>query len=176
MLSKFSIFMLAITSVSPVFLTYAFILYLEDKSFIKILIVISILLICMLICLFLLKYSRQKLERMRFQIKKIRTVDSDIFSFFIAYLFPFISLDSNNINESVLIFILFMFVIIVLGTHSYSTNPILILFGYHFYEVSTPTNVTYLLMTKRNLRNVKEIKQIVQISDYMVLDTGEKRD
>ena len=61
------------------------------------------------------------------------------------------------------------------GTHSYHTNPILTFFGYHFYEVTTPQNVSFLLITKRDLRNTKNISTVVQITDYMILDTEKGR-
>ena len=166
--------MLVISSVSPVFLTYAFILWIENKSSIRIIIILLIVAIFIGLSHCILSLSTKKLERLRFPITSIRTADSDILTFFIAYLFPFISLSSDKVNEPVLIFILIFFILVILGTHSYHTNPILTLLGYHFYEVTTPENITYLLITKRDLRNTKQIDYIVQISDYMVLDTKNK--
>lgn len=166
--------MLVISSVSPVFLTYAFILWIENKSSKKIIIILLIVAIFVVISHFILSLSTKKLERLRFPITSIKTADANIFAFFIAYLFPFISLSSDKINELVLVFILLLFVFMILGTHSYHTNPILTFLGYHFYEVTTPENITYLLITKRDLRNTKQIDYIVQISDYMVLDTKNK--
>lgn len=162
--------MLVITSTSPVLLTYTFILWIEDKSLKKIFLILLLLLILVSISILIIFISKRKLEVITFPITSIKTADSEVFGFFLAYLFPFISLTSKKINEPVLIFILILFLLIIWGTHSYHTNPLLTILGYHFYEVETPGNVSYLLITRRDLRNTKDIDLVVQISEYMVLD------
>src|SRR5690625_3726836 len=105
MLSRLAILMLVISSISPVFLTYAFILWLENKSFMKVIFILLIITFFVFLSNGILILSARKLERIPFPIDSIKTADSDIFSFFIAYLFPFVSLTSDKINEPVLIII-----------------------------------------------------------------------
>lgn len=175
MLSKIAKAMLIITSLTPVLITYLFVLILEKGPLIKILILALLILILIFLCIGILKMSRKYLEVMRFPIKSIKTADAEITSFFIAYIFPFITIPYDNINESVLIYFLCLLFVLMWGTHSYHTNPILTFFGYHFYEVTTPQNVSFLFITKRDLRNTKNISTVVQITDYMILDTEKGR-
>jgi hypothetical protein len=69
-------------------------------------------------------------------------------------------------------FVLALIFGVVWTTHSYHCNPILGVFGYHFYEVTADTNVTFILITQRTLRDCKAITQVVQLTDYIVLDTS----
>lgn len=162
--------MLVLTSLSPVLITYAFILFLENESWKKISIVLLAITVLVLLCTLILRICKRRMEVINFPIESIKTADSELIGFFIAYLMPFVTFSSDEHSEVILIFIICLFILIIWGTHSYHTNPLLTIMGYHFYEVTTPQNVSYLLVTKRDLRNTKSIKKVVQISDYMVLD------
>ncbi|RWT04598.1 hypothetical protein [Aeromonas caviae] len=55
----------------------------------------------------------------------------------------------------------------------YHFNPLLGLMGWHFYKVSTPEGVTYVLVTKKELRRAQEGLTVVQLTEYIVLDIGD---
>ena len=167
--------MLIITSFSPVLFTYGFLLYLEEgKSFIKIFILLGIVLILVLLCWYIIERAKRCLEIVNFPIQSVKTADGEILGFLVVYLLPFVSITSDTINEPVLLFILLIFSLVAWSTNSYHVNPLLTIFGYHFYEVVTEQNVTFLLMTKNTLRNTKSINSVVQLTDYMVLDINER--
>ena len=42
--------------------------------------------------------------------------------------------------------------------------------GYHFYEVTDETSVSYVLITRRNIRTAKKTARVVQLSEYILLD------
>ncbi len=46
--------------------------------------------------------------------------------------------------------------------------------GWHFYKAETEEGVTYVLITKRQLRKAKEAVEIGQLTEYIVLDLGGK--
>lgn len=162
---------MVLTSFAPVFITYAFVLWIKDGFTCTVVWVIIIAIILTVLCLLIIHLARKELEIVQFPIRAVKTADSEIVGFLVVYLLPFVSLTSDTINEPVMGFILVLFFLVAWSTNSYHVNPILALFRYHFYEVTTSQNITFLLMTRRNLRNTTSINHVVQLTDYMVLDT-----
>ncbi|WP_315118151.1 hypothetical protein [uncultured Clostridium sp.] len=171
MLSKIAKVLLVSTSFSPVLLTYSFVLWLENKPWMNIISPLIITIGLLVICMCLLKFAGENIQIIDFNINSIKTADGEVVGFLVAYLLPFVNFASNEINKKVLIFIFILFFIVVWGTNSYHINPLITLLGYHFYEVTTSNNITFLLLTKKDLRNTTSIKKVVQLTEYMVLDT-----
>lgn len=162
--------LLSITALAPILLTYSFVLYLEKNSNKLIFILVIITIILILLCYSLLYFAKRKLEKIRFQPKTIKSADSNIISFIIAYLIPFISLNSSVIDLKVLTFVTFIILITIFRTHGYHINPLLSVVNYHFYEVTTNNGITYILISKKTLRNVSSVKLVTEISEYTLLD------
>ncbi|WP_274363752.1 hypothetical protein [Paenibacillus thermotolerans] len=165
---------LVCTSFSPVLLTYAFVLWLRKAPTARIAALILIVAALIALCLLIMRTAKQRLETIAFPIQTVKTADGEVLAFLLAYLFPFTSLSTDVINETMLLFALVIILLVIWGTQSFHVNPILTLLGYHFYEVSTEGGITYLLISKRTLRNVKSINTIVHLTDYMVLDAEEE--
>ncbi len=119
-----------------------------------------------------LSASRHGLERMPVQIKSVKTVDKEIVGFLLVYLLPLINQSHSTISVPVLIFVAVIFFFIVYNSHAYHFNPLLGLFGYHFYEVTIEGNITYVLITRQNITDCKNITQVVQLTEYMILDAN----
>lgn len=67
-----------------------------------------------------------------------------------------------------------MLLFVLWSTHSLQVNPVLGLFGFHFYEVETADGITYLLISKRRINSAMAIKQVVQLSEYGILEAPTK--
>ena len=52
--------------------------------------------------------------------------------------------------------------------------PLLGLMGWHFYKVGTKEGVTYVLITKRQLRSASEVISVGQLTEYIVIELGDK--
>lgn len=123
-----------------------------------------------LLCGGLVRLSGKKLEKLPVKIQAVRTVDKEIVGFLLVYLLPLINQTSNTINLPTLIFIAVIFFFIVQNSHAYHFNPLLGLFGYHFYEATLEGNIAYVLVTKQNIADCKSISQVVQLTEYMILE------
>lgn len=165
---------LVTTSFAPVLVTYAFVLWLDKKPWQTIFIIIVIAILLMLLCINVLSIAKKKIQIVDFPINSIKTADGEVLGFLVAYLIPFITLTSEQVNGTVLLFIFALFILVIWSTNSYHINPLLTLFGYHFYEVTTSNNITFLLITKRDLRNSSSIKKVIQLTEYMVFDVKEE--
>jgi len=177
MLSGTAKLLLVLTSFAPVLLTLAFMSWLQGQfkwggvsnlSAAGLLIAIAVLTI---------HQAARRLETFEIQIQSLRTVDREIIGFLVAYLLPLISQPSAPlIDWRVAIFVLALFFMVVWGTHSYHFNPLLGMLGFHFYEVTTTGNITYVLITRKDLRRTRSVGRVVQVSEYMLLDaTGGNR-
>jgi len=170
LLNKLAKASLVATSFAPVLITYAFVLWLGEKPWWKIFTIIFISIILMFLCFLVLSFAKSKLEIIDFPINSIKTADGEVIGFLLAYLIPFATLTSESVNGKVLLFIFSLFILLIWSTNSYHINPLLTIMGYHFYEVTTTNNITFLLITKRDLRNTASVKKVVQLTEYMVFD------
>jgi hypothetical protein len=65
---------------------------------------------------------------------------------------------------------------VVMSGNNYHFNPLLNIFGWHFYKVNTPDNVMRVLVTRRSIRNVVGDVTVVQLSDYMIMEPPVRSD
>lgn len=172
MLNTFAKVLLVSTAFAPVLLTYAYTSYLQKGTNV---VAVSLLLIAIgltVLCLLVIRASCRTLERIEFPVASVKTADTEIVGFVLAYLLPIVTATSEPIDIRVLAFVLAIFFFVIWTTNSYHTNPLLGMLGYHFYEITTASGITFLLITRRDVRNSRSITRVVQLTDYMVLDPG----
>jgi len=128
-----------------------------------------------LLCFILIWLSGRNLEKLPVKIKAVKTVDKEIVGFLLVYLLPLINQTNNTISLSALFFIAVIFFFIVQNSHAYHFNPLLGFFGYHFYEVTIEGDITYVLITRRNIADCKSISTVVQLTEYMILEPSHAR-
>lgn len=165
MLSKFLKIIMVITSVSPVFFTLWFNDFSNQWKIKDGLIWLVISFALIIIAYLILQLSLKKLERIPIQISSIATADKEVIAFIFAYLLPLL-----DINHKMLAFVLVLFAFVAFTTHIYHFNPIFGLFGYHFFEVTTTNGVSYVLMSKRQIRNLNQVTEVILVSDYILID------
>ena len=119
-----------------------------------------------------LSASHHGLERLPVKIKAVKTVDKEIVGFLLVYLLPLINQSQNSISLPVLVFVAVIFFFIVYNSHAYHFNPLLGIFGYHFFEVTIEGDITYVLITLQNITDCKAVSQVVQLTEYMILDAN----
>ena len=69
-----------------------------------------------------------------------------------------------------LTFVAVIFFFIAHNSHAYHFNPLLVFFGYHFFEVTIEGDITYVLITRQNITDCKAVSQVVQLTEYMIFD------
>lgn len=179
MLSKLLEHVLVLTSISPVFLAMAFIevVSLQNKLcgipwfFLWLLLLIMSFLISRIV----VRFSERNLESMPITVRSVAPADKEVAAFLIAYLLPLSNIITVNVWTE--IFIVMLLYVAILTTSNYHFNPLLSIWGYHYYEITIESkdedhsqSYTYILMTKKTVRNCKDIKRVVQISDYMLME------
>jgi len=175
MLTKLAKLALVATAFAPVLLTYAMAYALRGEFWPNGFVLVAVAALLVVLCILVIRAARNLLELLPFPVQAVKTADSEIVGFILAYLLPLVNSSTNIVDARILAFVLVMFFAVVWSTHSYHFNPVLGFLGYHFYEVESTGSVTYLMVTKRDLRRTREVASVVQLTEYMVLDASKER-
>lgn len=172
MLSKVAKLMLTSTALAPVLLTYAWMAARSGAGeFAAILAAGCAALV--LICIAVLAYAEKELEKIPFKVASVEAADREHMTFLLLYLLPLFTSDFDSLNWDVWVPAILVFAIVTATGYSYHFNPLLgICFGYHFYKVGTEECVTYILITKKELRNVTTVLYVAQLTEYIVIEVG----
>jgi hypothetical protein len=143
-----------------------FILYFNTQLLIGIFILIFGLLGFFGLILYL--KTAKKINPISFHIDSISKQDSEVMSYIVTYIIPFLSIPFAGWQQAITIF-LFLFIIGVLYVNSnmIHINPILNLLGFHLYKITSGNN-SYFMLSKHKIRQNQTIKAI-NISDDILL-------
>ena len=169
MLSKLAKLLLTSTAIAPVGFTYAWVAY-RDKEVVLGIVILSISILLLVICLALLRFSKSHLEKMDFTATTIEAADRENMGFLLLYMLPLFTASFTSLHWDIWIPALIVFGLVVGTGYSYHFNPLLGLMGWHFYKVSTPEGVTYVLITKKQLRTANKPLTVAQLTEYIVID------
>jgi hypothetical protein len=173
MLSTLAKLMLTATALAPVALVYAWVLY-SDGHWTTSIALVSGAVVLFILMLFLLGYSQKNLERSEFKVTSIEAADREYITFILLYLSPLFTSEFGDLNWNILIPTLIIFVLVVSTGYGYHFNPLLGLLGWHFYKVNTSEGVSYVLITKKELRSASHCLKVGQLTEYIVIDLDHK--
>lgn len=169
MLSRLAKLMLTGTSLAPIALVYAWVLYSSGQTkFALVLVGIAIALVALMVAL--LRYCRTHLERSKFKVTSIEAADREYITFILLYLSPLFTAQLGDLNWNILVPTMIVFVLVISTGYGYHFNPLLGLLGWHFYKVGTEEGVAYVLITKKELRTAKQCLTVGQLTEYIVID------
>jgi len=173
MLSTLAKLMLTATALAPVALVYAWVLF-SDGYWITSIALVSGAVVLFALMLFLLDYCQKNLERSEFKVTSIEAADREYITFILLYLSPLFTSEFGDLNWNILIPTLIIFVLVVSTGYGYHFNPLLGLLGWHFYKVNTVEGVSYVLITKKELRSASHCLKVGQLTEYIVIDLDHK--
>ncbi len=172
MLSRFAKLMFTGTAIAPVALVYAWLAFVNGDTYLMGALIAGCVLL-FAIMHGLLFYSRKHPERSSFKAKSIETADHENIAFLLLYILPLFAKDFSSLNWQILVPMLIIFSVVVSTGYGYHFNPLLGLIGWHFYKVGTEEGVTYVLITKKELRSAKQCLTVGQLTEYIVIDIDE---
>jgi len=174
MLSSIARLVLTSTAISPVLVTYAWVAFKSEKNWVALILFLSCVALTW-ICLKLLAYAQRNLERSKFKVTSVEAADRENMGFLLLYLLPLFTSSFDSLNWDFWIPAVITFGAVVATGYSYHFNPLLGIMGWHFYKVGTAEGVTYILITKKQIRNASETVEIGQLTEYIVMDMGETK-
>lgn len=158
------------TTIAPICISLAYALWYRGMFWPQGLLVLCFALLLSVSCFDFIKKAKLRLESFPIKIKKAKSADKDVMGFFVAYVSPLLFAKTINIEPTAILLFIALLAAVVWGTHYIQVNPILGMFGFHFYEVESDDGITFLLITKRRIVNVKDISEVVQLTEYLILD------
>lgn len=173
MLNALAKWLLTSTAIAPVALTYAWVAY--QAGNIQLASLLAGLCVCLLlICLGLLRYSRRVIERVDFTAKSVEAADGENVGFLLLYMLPLFTGKIQELTWQIWVPMIAIFAVITATSYSYHFNPLLGMLGWHFYKVESVDGITYVLITRKQLRKAAEQMQVGQLTEYILIDLGEK--
>jgi hypothetical protein len=155
-LSRFAILLLTASSIAPVGFTYAWVAFWQREKTVAIgALVVGVVACCA--CISLLHYARTTLESFEFEPQSIEPADTESLGFMLLYLLPLFTDKISDLHWEIWVPIIGVFSIIVATGFGYHFNPLLGIFQWHFYKVTSRDNVTYVLITKKQLRKAAQV-------------------
>lgn len=126
---------------------------------------------CVLMAVLTLEYAERHLPVQTLQVKKIKGSDKEVLAFLIAYLLPLLAKDTFDFAKNMFVTCYIFFVILLTVYHSdaYDFNPLLGMFGYHFYEVETDDGMPFLIIARQPLGKPQQHLKLVQVSNSIFL-------
>ena len=164
-------FALAITAIAPVGLIFAIVDYWQGDLGTMWIALLSTLLMAT-ICMAVLRkiHSPRARSPQAYPITTVEPVDRDNTAIILLYFMPVLTADFEGFNLVVWGPTLLVFLIVALTGHGCFFNPLLGLFGWHFYRVGTPENVIRLLISRKTLRKGNRTIIGVELGDYVIME------
>lgn len=172
MFGRFAKALLISTAIAPIALVYAWVAFGEGQLGLA----FSLIVICLLLvisCIVLLQRGKKDLERFPFKPQSVEAADRENVAFMLLYLSPLFTSQFSQLNMTLLIPTILIFLLLTATGYNYHFNPLLGLVGWHFYKVSSSEGVTYVLITKKQLRNTSQIAEVGQLTEYILIDLGD---
>jgi hypothetical protein len=169
MFGRVAKFLLIASALAPVGLVYAWIVWRSGQHGVASVIVVACALL-VLICVYLLRQAGASLERFPLAITSVEPADRENIAFMLLYLSPLFTSELGQLNTNLLIPTLAIFTLLTATGYNYHFNPLLGLVGWHFYKVQSGEGVTYVLITRKQLRNIDTINFVGQLTEYILID------
>lgn len=125
--------------------------------------------------LWMLLYLRkaQSLSAVRVKIAGFQRRDAEAMAYIVTYIIPFLVIPLHEWKEGLSLSIFFVVLgILYVNSNMIHINPMLNLFGYHLYEITTEDGSVHSLLARRSIRH-RETVNVVTLGDEIFL---EKRD
>lgn len=132
---------------------------------------IFIFLILVVICWFILHLATNKLTRNSIEVKSIKSSDLNMNVLIFSYFLPCVEIYKKDVVYLIAWF-LALCVIVFINKGTYFYNPLIKLFNYSYYEITTKKEVNYLMISKQKLKNTNEIKAYSQLTDFVLLNSS----
>jgi hypothetical protein len=169
MLSRIARLLLTASAVAPVGISYAWVSATQG-AYTVMWAALAVSAIALAACVGIIRYAKNNLEVMNFRVAAVEPADSENLGFMILYTLPLFTDKIASLNWAAWIPIVVMFALVVGSGYGYHFNPLLSVLGWHFYKVTSDDGVTYVLVTRNQIRTASEPLQVGQLTEYILLD------
>lgn len=161
-----------LSAASPLCFTFAILWYIQKQTLIVPAICVCLGSFFMLCFARSFSYAKKHVAPIMIRVTDISPKDGQMAAYVISYMLPFASMAIDDFDITVCGIIAAALIAIILFANSVTSNPLLFLRKYHFYEISAENGVSgYLLICKRDLRNAKHITTVKRVFEFLLIDS-----
>lgn len=124
----------------------------------------------LLLCWFVMHLASTKLTKNHIEVKSIKSSDFNMTTLLLSYFLPCIEFYKKD-TIFIVAWIFALFIIILINKNTYFNNPLLKIFGYRYYEISTTKGVSFTMISRKKIINTRDISTYIQLTDYVILNT-----
>lgn len=165
--------LLTSTALAPVGITYAWVAAVQGECSVGATI-FSISILLVVSCLAVLARAKKNLPASDFKASSVEAADHENTAFLLLYVMPLFTQKFETLEWQFWVPTLIIFAVITATGYNYHFNPMLGLLGWHFYKVESTEGVTFILITKKQLRTAANTIKVGQLTEYMLLDLEDK--
>lgn len=120
----------------------------------------------------IVKAGRKKLEIVPISVNSVKSKENLAVCTIISYIFPFSNLVLANYNIWLLLSIVVLAMVFLFLSNTVWPSPVLILWGYHFYEISNANGGEEfpLISTRKSIKDAQTIKKVITLWDYFMVE------
>lgn len=174
MLSGIAKTALTATALAPVALCYAWVAATGGQYSTAYYIIMACLILFFL-CNYILGKAKDYVPDEELKIVSAECADGEAIAMLLMYLLPLFTSKFGDLYWGVWVPAMVLIALIVGTGNCFNFNPLLRLQGWHFFKVGTPEGVTYLLLTKKKIKNTTGKITIIPLTEYIMMDTEEKK-
>jgi hypothetical protein len=114
--------------------------------------------------------NAQQLGGIQLKIAGFQRRDAEAMAYIVTYIIPFLVIPFHGWKEGIALSIFFIVLgILYVNSNMIHINPMLNLFGYHLYEITTEYGGVHSLLARRSIRHQETIT-VVKLEDDILLE------
>lgn len=161
--------LLTATALAPVGFTYAWVAFIQDEPRTA-LILASISIGLFVVCVLVIDAAKRSLSSTNFRAQSIEAADHENTAFLLLYVMPLFTSNFSSLSWEFWVPTVIIFIFITATGYNYHFNPMLGILGWHFYKVQSTEGVTFILITKRQIRSNTQPIRVGQFTEYILID------
>ena len=169
MLNWFGRFVLAASALAPVALVYAWAAIVTKQYSVALGLILSAPLLLWM-CVKLIRNAQANFEVSEISPQAAEATDRESVGLLVLYLVPLFTDSFTTLQWTVIVPSLLGLGLIVSTGYNFYFSPLLGMLGWHSYKVTDQAGITYIIITKRQLRSALQTFRVVQLSEYLLLE------
>ena len=170
MLNWFGRFVLTSTALAPISLVYAWAALVQEKYVAAAGLALAAPILLWL-CVGIIRNAQTKFERTHINPAAAEATDRESVGLLVLYLVPLFTDSFTTLQWWVIIPSLIALGFIVSTGYNFYFSPLLGMWGWHSYRITDQAGITYVIITKRQLRSALQKFEVVQLTEYLLLET-----
>ena len=122
------------------------------------------------LCFLTLRQAASTYARTTLTPSGAEAADRESVALIVLYLLPLFTYKFTDLQWSVIIPCMLVLGVIVSTGYNFYFSPLLGLLGWHSYKIGDASGITYVVITKRQLRSARQEFEVVQLTEYLLLD------